>query len=211
MSSLDTTDPVSTILGVSRARVVVGELSVPLARSALGGERASIIYSDPPWGEGNLKYWRTHNGQCGHPVSWTSFLDTLATVVSESLAPVGHLFLEMGVRWVDELSRVMATAGFSESRRWSVLYGPAKKPLPNVLWYSGPGVTCDPTGMRGEPMTRHVIDSVAERGALVFDPCCGMGMTARCAVRAGMRFVGCELNPKRAAITEEWLSRHDPT
>lgn len=188
--------------------VLVGDLSVELAMRALAGERASVVYSDPPWGEGNLKYWRTHNGQCGHPVSWSRFLRTLTEVVASALKPGGHLFLEMGCRWVDELSRIMGEAGFPECSRWGVLYGPAKKPIPNVLWYSGPGVTCDPTGMRGEPMTRHVIDSVAEPDALVFDPCCGKGMTARCAVRAGMRFAGCELNPKRAAITEDWLRRH---
>lgn len=193
---------------MARARVLVGEISTRIARRALAGERARVVYSDPPWGEGNLKYWRTHNDQCGHPVSWARFLDTLGRVLSESLQPGGHLFLEMGVRWVDELARAMDAAGFPERSRWNVLYGPASKPLPNVLWYSGPGAACDPTGMRGEPMTRHVFDSIAEQGALVFDPCCGKGMTARCAVRAGMRFVGCELNPKRAAVTEEWLRRH---
>lgn len=188
--------------------VLVGELSVRLARRALGGQRARILYSDPPWGEGNLKYWRTHNGQVGHPVSWSRFLGTLTEVVTVAIEHGGHIFLEMGCRWADELSRHMECAGFPERARWGVLYGPASKPLPNVLWYSGPGATCDPTGLRGESMTRHVIDAVAEPDALVYDPCCGKGMTARCAVRAGMRFCGTELNPRRAAITTAWLERH---
>jgi len=188
--------------------VLVGDLSVELAMRALAGERASVVYSDPPWGEGNLKYWRTHNGQCGHPVSWERFLETIADVLRVAIAPNGHIFLEMGCRWADELSRKMSSAGFPERARWTCLYGPAAKPLPNVLWYSGPGVSCNPSGLRGEPMTRHVIGSVATPGALVYDPCCGKGMTARCAVRAGMRFVGTELNPKRAAVTRSWLERH---
>lgn len=25
----------------------------------LGGEKADCLYSDPPWGIGNLKYWRS--------------------------------------------------------------------------------------------------------------------------------------------------------
>lgn len=188
--------------------VLVGELSVELSRRALAGSLADIVYSDPPWGEGNLKYWRTHNGQCGHPVNWSQFLRTLRDVVAATMKPGGHLFLEMGCRWVDELAEVMGDAGFAETSRWSVLYGPKAKPLPNVLWYSGPGASCNPTGMRGEPMTRHVLDSVAVPGALVYDPCCGKGMTARCAHRSGMRFVGTELNPKRAAATRDWLARH---
>lgn len=194
-------------MGAVIHRVLVGELSVALAKQALRGERAQIVYSDPPWGLGNLKYWRTHNSQPGHPVSWEDFLNTLARVVQASVAPRAHVFLEMGCRFVDELAAVMADHGFPECTRWSVLYGPQVKPLPNVLWYSGPGASCDPTGLRGEPMTRHIIDSVAVPGALVFDPCCGKGMTARCAVRAGMRFVGCELNPRRAEVTRQWLER----
>jgi len=191
--------------------LIVGELSIECAREALQGERADIIYSDPPWGVGNLKFWRTHNAQTGHPADWRAFLLTLGAVARTALKPGGHLFLEMGCRWVDELSEVMAVAGFPERARWRCFYGPASKPLPNVLWYSGPGASCNPTGMRGEPMTRHVLNSVAVPGALVFDPCCGKGMTARCAVRAGMRFAGCELNPKRAAVTAEWLRKHDPS
>ena len=189
--------------------VIVGELSVELATLAIGGERADIIYSDPPWGEGNLKYWRTHNGQCGHPVEWRGFLFTVRDVAVATLRPGGHLFIEMGLRWVDELAVVMGAAGFSECNRWRMYYGSRKKMFPNVLWYSGPGAPCDPTDMFGEPATRHVIDSVAVPGALVFDPCCGKGMTARCAVRAGMRFAGVELNPKRAQVTIDWLEKHD--
>jgi predicted methyltransferase len=45
------------------------------------------------------------------------------------------------------------------------------------------------------------------RGA-VFDPCCGKGYTARAAVASGMMFRGIELNPKRAAVTVEWLRSH---
>ena len=129
-------------------------------------------------------------------------------MVKASLNPGGHIFVEMGLRWVDELASAMLAVGFPERARWRVLYGPAKDPLPNMLWYSGPRASCDPTGMRGEPMTRHVIESVAVPGALVFDPCCGKGMTARCAIRSGMRFAGVELNPKRAAVTTAWLEKH---
>ncbi len=25
----------------------------------LGGEKAHILYTDPPWGDGNMKYWCT--------------------------------------------------------------------------------------------------------------------------------------------------------
>ena len=27
----------------------------------MGAEKADLIYSDPPWGQGNVKYWQTMN------------------------------------------------------------------------------------------------------------------------------------------------------
>lgn len=185
-------------------RLAVGELTMSRAELALAGERSEIVYSDPPWGPGNLMYWRTKNDETNRP-SWPDFLATFCAVVAASSRPVGHVFVEMGTRWIDDLANAMAAHGLTETARWAVRYGNPQRP--NVLWYSGPGVSCDPTGMSGEPMTQHVIDSVAVPGALVFDPCCGKGMTARCALRAGMRFSGVELNPDRASVTRRWCER----
>jgi hypothetical protein len=188
-------------------RVVAKELSIDSAAEALGGEVPLVLYCDPPWGPGLLAMFRTMNGQPEHETDWPGFLSLLADVAHFSRAT--HVFIEMGPRWIDELAATMERAGFREAARWRMLYGQRKKPLPCFLWYSGPGAPCDPIDMFGEPATRHVIDSVAVPGALVFDPCCGKGMTARCAVRAGMRFAGVELNPKRAQVTIDWLEKHD--
>lgn len=185
--------------------LVIGELTRERAFLALGGEKADLVYSDPPWGPGNLMYWRTHNKETVRP-SWETFLDTFVSVVSESVKTGGHIFVEMGVRWVDELAHVMRSHGISESSRWNCLYGNPK--LPNVLWYSGPGCRTDPSGMSGVKMTHTALSGVATKGALVFDPCCGKGMTARCSIRLGMRFAGVELNPKRAEVTKLWLEKN---
>jgi hypothetical protein len=63
----------------------------------------------------------------------------------------------------------------------------------------------DPTGLSDIKMTKRVLESVAKPGALVFDPCCGKGMTAKAAHFHDMRFAGVELNPKRAAVTRKFL------
>jgi len=185
--------------------LVVGELTHERAASALEGELADIVYSDPPWGPGNLMYWRTHNLETSRP-DWSVFLDTFTAVVSASVRPGAHIFVEMGVRWVDELSSAMRSHGIHESARWNCLYGNPK--LPNILWYSGPGCTTDPSGLSGVKMTHTALSGVARPGALVLDPCCGKGMTARCAIRLGMRFSGVELNPRRAEVTRRWLDKH---
>lgn len=182
--------------------IVVGELTLARARAALEDSMADIVYSDPPWGPGNLMYWRTHNGETRRP-SWPVFLETFCAIVRESTNHSSHVFVEMGTRWVDELAAQMARNGLVESRRFDCLYGNPK--IPNVLWYSGPGMTTDPSGLSGVKMTMTALRGVASPGALVFDPCCGKGMTTRCSLRLGMRFAGVELNPKRAKVTQEWL------
>ena len=182
--------------------LVVGELTPPRAKVALAGELAGIVYSDPPWGPGNLMYWRTHNKEKTRP-DWRRFLDTFCGIVARNIEPNAHVFVEMGLRWVDELAETMASLEIHETQRFRVFYGNPK--LPNVLWYSGPGTTTDPSGLSGVAMTRCALEGVAQAGSLVFDPCCGKGMTARCALRLGMRFAGVELNPKRAEVTQRWL------
>lgn len=188
------------------SRLVVGALTPARARKALGGELAHIVYSDPPWGPGNLMYWRTQNGETKRP-SWDRFLELFCRVVRSSLRDGGHVFVEMGLRWVDQLAEQMAAVGLPERRRWTCYYGSPQRP--NVLWYSGPGTITNPSGMSGVAMTRRALEGAARPGALVFDPCCGKGMTARCAIRLGMRFAGVELNRQRAAVTQGFLDRHD--
>lgn len=196
--------PVTTTLRDVSFRLSVGEMTTTRADMVLAGEQADVVYTDPPWGSAILHTFYRMAGNARRP-SWPDFLTTFCAVVAASIRPGGHVFVEMGTRWVDELAAAMATCGLPERQRWDVRYG---KPLrPNVLWYSGPGVGCDPTDMSGEPMTQHVIDAVAAPGALVFDPCCGKGMTARCALRTGMRFAGVEINPDRAAVTRKWVER----
>jgi hypothetical protein len=182
--------------------LVVGELTIERARQALAGRKADIVYSDPPWGPGNLMYWRTHNKETTR-TSWPAFLETFCRVVAKSIRRDAHVMVEMGTRWVDELSDEMAKNGIKESCRWNCLYGNPK--LPNVLWYSGPGCSTNPSGLSGVSMTKTALSGVATSGALVLDPCCGKGMTARCSLRLGMQFAGVELNPRRAEVTRKWL------
>lgn len=184
--------------------VIVGELTEERVLQTLGGEMAHITYSDPPWGPGNLMYWRTHNKETTRP-NWDVFLDTFCRLVSKYTDRDGHVLVEMGLRWVDQLAAAMAKYDRIETQRFNCFY--TSKKLPNVLWYSGPGITTDPSGLSGVAMTKTALSGVVKPGALVLDPCCGKGMTARCSIGLGMRFAGVELNPNRAKVTQAWLER----
>jgi hypothetical protein len=190
----------STRFALHHGDIMVGD---PIGE-LLGGELADIVYSDPPWGQGNLTYWRTHNGEPS-TTDWRGFLERFCSTVVRHARPGAPLFVEMGLRWVDELAAVMASHGRTETARWTCVYGrPAR---PNILWYSGPPVDLDVSGLGGPPMTTKALSSVARPDAIVLDPCCGKGMTARVALQLGMRFRGNELNHKRLTVTEQWCAK----
>lgn len=178
----------------------------------MGQEKADLIYSDPPWGEGNVRFWRTFNGQKDESRSftWADFIKAFVeTVVTYAGGPV---FLEMGNKWADEVSAMFAAQGFTEIQRWGITYGPQKWPS-TLLLYAPPGVRVPtvpgpgPTGMNGTKRSRVALEPFAAPGLTIFDPCCGMGDTARVAVKTGMHFRGNELNHFRLAETVKVLSR----
>jgi len=212
-------EAISEVHTIGVHRVAVGDVQRGAVREFMRGERAAIVYSDPPWGEGNLRYWRTHAKDTSRPM-WSEFVEEWTSSVSAALIPGGAMFVEMGLRWADSFSDSLASVGRPVTARWTTLYGPPSKLLPVALLYSGPTLrdAFDPSPLRGPTLPRECVREAAHamrldalpsefRGA-VFDPCCGKGYTARAAVASGMMFRGIELNPKRAAVTVEWLRSH---
>jgi predicted methyltransferase len=106
----------------------------------------------------------------------------------------------------------MAAVGLERRRRWPILYGAKKKPLPNTVSLYGPRdvevVLPDPP--HGEPVTQAILGAVVRPGMVVLDPCTGLGMTARLTHRFGGVFRGTELNPVRLERTAAWLRKRAP-
>jgi len=194
---------------VGAHRVVIGDVMDGAVLRCMGSERAAVIYSDPPWGEGNLRYWRTHAGDSSRP-RWDLFVAAWTASVAAARAPDAPVFIEMGERWADDFAAALARVGIVVTQRWTVLYRSGARLLPNALLYAGPPMRdgFDPSALNAAALPRACVAEVARPGAIVLDPCCGKGYTARAAVRAGMRFRGVELNPKRAEITLAWLRKN---
>ncbi len=167
----------------------------------MGGVKADVVYCDPPWGPGNLKYWRTINKQTVVP-DWPVFLGALARTISDF--SVGPAFVEMGLRWSIDLVVAMSAVGWHEVQRWVCLYGSPKRP--NVLHLFSARDDAPPipepgaTGKGGEELVRWALTSVGVGvGSNVLDPCTGLGTTLKVAHQLGANFFGSELNPARAA------------
>lgn len=197
------------IIEIGQHRLMQGDLTTGCLADLMGTDRADVIYSDPPWGPGNQQYWHTHNERGSIPrTSWPAFLAAFCGACAAYSKPEAAVFVEMGLRWLDELDAAMEQVGMERRRRWDISYGPKNKPLPNALTLYGPQDCAVPLRERHGPKVTEVILGVAVRpGMVVLDPCTGKGMTARNTHALGARFRGLELNPRRLAITEAWLRR----
>jgi hypothetical protein len=191
--------------------VLLGSIESPALDQMLAGERVSVLYSDPPWGDGNLAYWATMNkkmtGEVVKPIRYSTLMERIRGLIARYVS--GHVFIETGVRWEQETIDALAGAVYNV-RSYRTVYKSGSNMLPNVILVgttspSIPRSPIDPSGMSGVALPTACVRSVAVPGGILLDPCCGMGYSARAAVAAGMVFRGNELNAKRLAKTVRFL------
>ena len=184
------------------------------------GGRVEIIYSDPPGNPGNQQWWRRDAG-VEPPESYDRLLDAWCWCVA-TLRPE-HVLCEQSVNPKHRglfMAAVARCVGWRLPllEEWTVYYGsPGSRSCvrPNTLLHFGRvPLTTDPSGLRGEEMTRRVFQGLGipkspeYLGAfIVADPCMGKGMTSRMAHEFGCHCYGTELNPKRLDYAIRWLLR----
>lgn len=175
-------------------RIARGDVMLPESLERLMADRvASLAYTDPPWGPGNLKYWRTANGEAIAP-DWPLFLRLLAFQLATYCD--GPIFVEMGTRWVSDLEAAMARVGRPIAAMATATYGRPARPHAICL-FGG-----DPAWLDGLPSecwaaTREIARRAARPGEILLDPCLGLGKSAGVFADAGMAVYGMELNPGR--------------
>lgn len=201
----------NSILLLGPHRVSHASIESPVVDELLTGDRVRILYSDPPWGDGNMRYWATMNskmnGQSFEPLTYERLLARLRELIERYVD--GYVFLETGMKWIDQVEAMMHDAGCRMLNRTQLEYKSGAKTLPCMLVAGskiagiGPPKLAGPT--MGAGVSRWMVAAAAAPGEIVFDPCCGMGYSARAAVAAGMRFRGNEFNEKRLAKTTQFL------
>lgn len=183
----------------------------------MAGEKADLMYTDPPWGDGNLRYWTTMNrkmtGEEFEPARLDAFLSNLFDIAKRYVN--GFLLVEYGVRWADEIQARGAVAGFLLSGLITTCYRSGGKLMPMHLHlFRSPGFTF-PYGYAGAvegtsgyatlqaavPPLARLLKARKPDPVILLDPCCGMGYSAQAAVDNGLAFRGNEFNAARLAKT----------
>jgi predicted methyltransferase len=170
-------------------------------------DKADIFYSDPPWGEGNLKYWQTMNVKMNSDaVKKQVDLNLFLNKIFETAATYakGVIFIEYGERWADVVKQKSNIYGLKHICIIKTQYGSGKNMLPLDLHILSKQTITIPSdyvsyvwGSHGYETLKRATAPFIVKGGIVLDPCCGMGYSAQVAVDNEMRFRGNELNQTR--------------
>ena len=177
-------------------------------------EKVRVLYTDPPWGDGNIKYWATLNrkatGNQFRLISYQQLLDRILQLTKTHVE--GHLMFTVGKKWVNMAKTAVEDAGMRNIRVFDCLYKSGSKDMPMLIVYGATSSKYQydrskfyPTDETGIELHRGMVSAVAERGKTLFDPCCGMGLLARASLSNGMKFKGSDFNSARLRKTIEFL------
>lgn len=183
--------------------------------SELTERKANFIYSDPPWGEGNLKYWQTMNKKMNgvepKEVNYEAFIKKFFEICHKSLTDDGVVFMEYGPRWREDVEACARAHGFALRKLYTPQYRAGKGMLPLDLFVFTRSANANSYVWPEESVVNKThgyatLDKVfstmkTDSSMLLLDPCCGMGYSAKLALSRGMTFVGNELNYKRLEKT----------
>ena len=201
-------------------RITCASVESPLVDEMLRGKKAAVLYSDPPWGDGNAKFWATINkkmtGKVFAPLTYEQLLNRIDQLVEKHVH--GRVFIETGPRSVDQLAARFA-GKYHNVGKTALSYKGGGEIYPCWLVSATTTPSLPPFHVEqllgvGGTGAKTVLEWIVAHdhlsgGSIVLDPFCGMGYTARAAVHVGMTFYGNEFNEKRLGKTLEFLESHE--
>lgn len=189
--------------------------------SLMQGEQADFIYSDPPWGQGNLRYWQTMNkkmtGAEKVDIDYTEFLHKYFEIIAKYAKD--RIILEYGCQWREDIIDWAKQYGFQHHATRVCYYKAGAKDLPCDLHFLSKSGNVSQDEIPAED-DQNLVD-LRDLGLLKFlwgmyapkelnivlDPMCGMGFSAQMAIYNGAAFRGNELNAARLQKTIDRLAK----
>ncbi|HBY66716.1 MAG TPA: hypothetical protein DEG69_02420 [Flavobacteriaceae bacterium] len=184
----------------------------------MNNDMADFVYSDPPWGLGNLKYWQTinkrHTGRTQNEMDYNLFLHQFFGILKKYLKDVA--VIEYGQKWRDDIRFFVNEYGFVHHGCCTSLYSAGSKLLPVDIHLISRNNSVSLTNnfkkgcyeLRGQKLVNFIFNEICPKNAkMILDPMCGMGYTAQATINNGMIFRGNELNEKRLGKTISRLKK----
>lgn len=170
-----------------------------------------MLYTDPPWGAGVARAFRTKagvDGEKGNKVDWDRFeglmIDLFSTAAPLAFIEIGRGQTESLIEGLEEVGGVLhgrweLVAKESPLGHWLLCFTFDGMSAPDLRDYQGHDSNFTP-GECIEDAEPSMPDN-----ATVFEPFAGLGWTAKFTAQRGHTFIGCELAPRRAAETMDVL------
>jgi hypothetical protein len=184
-------------------RVTCADITITSPVQVLG--TPDLIYTDPPWNQGNVASFYTKAGQKGGGC-FTALREALMRVFQTA----GIVWAEMGKLHIDDFISQMEQAGGKLTHRFACTYYRTKLVyLVRVSFLGGPDL---PAGVAeriegaDDANTPGLVMAAETWARIIMDPCTGRGLTGRTAHKYGRRFIGSELNPRRLANLLSWYA-----
>ena len=195
------------VLKIKQHKLLCGDITKGSINKLMGTENFDILYSDPPWGAGNLKFWNTMNSKMNNidkfEVNWEEFISSFCYIINTHSKENSVVIIEMGLRFYDHFSAMIeSNTKFKIKQLFKTRYKGGGKFLPNhIMYFSNENPLSFNediiTDTYGEDCTNKIIQQCAYKDAVILDPCCGMGSTLKMAHKYDMKFRGNEINQAR--------------
>lgn len=189
--------------------------------------KVDILYCDPPWGDGMIKFFNTLRKKQTNTFSENLpenkiFLNRLAVLTLQSKAK--FICIENGNKWSFETEETFKVNGFFHVATINGYYDKPKKPMKVHLFLNLDQIENKNKEYIEELKNKFITSATDKSGfelvesvffsclgnnlkdKTVFDLCCGFGLTAKIAKKHGMNFVGNEVNQKRLDKTIKVLN-----
>lgn len=203
----------------------VMEVTEAEVRNAADGGFVDIVYVDPPWGDGMMKFFQSQNEKLNNVGSkkWScsQLLDKILELSISVLKHSGVMFIEYGVKDIETLITAIGKTDFvtvcsgktnyKAGSKWNDVYflvlckSGYESEFRNILTDECGSMTDYIHGLRDKGGVKMVIEALRPiilrsyglPKVTVFDPCCGLGITAEACWHYGASFVGVELSKSR--------------
>ena len=186
----------------------------------MGNDLADFIYSDPPWGQGNLRYWQTMNkkmtGAEKIDIDYRNFLTRYFEIIQKYAKD--RIILEYGCKWRNDIIEFAQSFEFFYHGTRTCFYQSGKRHLPCDLHFLSKSGDVNKNEIPSDEDIKdlrdlNLIQMLWEMYApqdckIVLDPMCGMGFSAEMSLRWGAAFRGNELNSARLEKTIKRLSKN---
>lgn len=161
-----------------------------------------IVWVDPPWGKGFVKFFNTMMKKQTGKSSNHTILDILKQIgkLSSNSKP---LIVEYSIKEASSVKKIMEKYGHTHSRTIKGIY--ADK-LPFAILVFNCNVDLGKDGERDEFYVRKLRQAGYKSA---FDPCAGIGHTAKIFHRQGFVYIGSEINRNRYLRLSDIIEKHN--